>query len=343
VRFNYGPSSTVVECFSINSSAPPNDAKYLYYKFSVLSRVDGQADNCGNPPPVVLPPVEPPPGIDPYPAPPNLPPGGGDQPVKPDTDSPDAPPYYIPWTVPPIIIPIAPIIAPQFKPNLSVPITIPVNIPIQFSPNITGTINVQIGPDGNIRTPPDLLCECEYQPEPPDGPVTCPDTTLFNIPFYSCTSGGSFEEEVITVVSDSLPSGLFEKLLSSANLAEVGCESLTPDQEPESLIDSGRSGDVIVEPQYSAILPEEVVSVEIRLSNYSQEEYRELTTFPGGGQRKFGAVSYCLADSEGGACQVYLWDEKTYYRLPRRLKSARMKIMLRPGISWQLWDTGERG
>lgn len=295
---------------------------------------------CGPAPPVQTPyppsfPA-PPPG---YPDKPQLPGGGGTVPYKNPRSPADRPPDRIPWTIPPI--PLPPVIVPVIKPTINAPITIPVSFPISISPNINVTIPVQLGPSGEIRTPPDLICPCEYGEG--DGPaVDCPETVLLDLPYYECGEDGGFKTATIAAVSNSVPPLLIDKLLSSSNLAEVGCESLAPEQAEPSLISSGRSGSVIVEPQYSDLLSDQVVSVELRLSGYSLGEYRELTTFPGAGQRKFGSISYCLADSEGGSDQVYLWDDRTYYRLPDRLKAARIKVLLRPGISWELWDTGER-
>jgi hypothetical protein len=308
------------------------------YVSITLTPLDGSQDSPDYPSPIPypLPPgVELPPG---WPDAPRIPGGGGNQPIY-DPDNPTQQPReWLPWKVLPIPLPI--FVQPTLSVPINAPISIPISIPVSISPQIDAPITIQLDPDGNIRTPPDLICECP-KGDDGEGPITLP-TSVLEIPYFACSPTPAFQTVDVTVVSSSVPADLLDKLLSSANLAELGCECTNPEQKPASRLSSGRSGALIVAPQYSEELPPEVVSVEIRLSDYSQDDYRELSTFPGAGQRKFGAIAYCLLGSDGGADQVYLWDENTYYRLPNRLKPARLKVILRPGISWEVWDTGER-
>lgn len=308
------------------------------YVSVTLTPIDGSQDSPNYPAPVPypLPPgVELPPG---WPDAPQLPGGEGNEPIYDPENPTQQPREWLPWKVLPVPLPI--VVQPTLSVPINAPINIPISIPISISPQIDAPITIQIDPDGNIRTPPDLICPC---PDDTGGdPIVCPPTTVLDLPFYSCSPTPSFRTISVTALSETVDPDLVDVLLSSANLAELGCAAINPEQQPESLLFQGRSGDILVNPQYTGVVPEEVASVEIRLSNYSLEDYRELTTFPGGGQRKFGAVAYCLLESSGGSDQVYLWDESTYYRLPRRLKPLRLKIMLRPGVSWEVWDTGER-
>lgn len=295
---------------------------------------------CGPAPPVQTPyppgfPA-PPPG---YPDNPRLPGGGGTVPYKNPRSPADRPPDRIPWTIP--SIPLPPVIVPVIRPTINAPITIPVSFPISISPTINVSIPVQIGPSGEIRTPPDLICPCEYGDEP--GPVVdCPETVTLDIPYFECGENGGFKTLALDAIASSVPEGLVDKLLSSSNLAEIGCESTAPTQLPPVRLESSRTPDFGSPPYYSILLPEDVVSVELRITQFSTREYRELSTFPLGEQRKFGSMSYCIEGLDGGDNPTYIWDRSTYFRLPKRAKPGRLKILLRPSISFELWDTGER-
>jgi hypothetical protein len=303
-----------------------------------IVRLDGGLDDCGNPPlqnPVLPPGITLPPG---YPDNPVIPRVDVPVPYRPPGSPPGKPPVIIPIPVGPIILP--PIIAPSFNP--SIPINVPVSIPVSISPNVSITIPVQIGPSGEIRTPPDLICPCEYGEEEPSGAPNCPELIDIEVPYYSCDSGGEFLSSTLSVVRSTLPSDLLSDLLSSSNLAQIGCESIAPDQLPAVRLESSRTPDFGSPPYYSVLLPEDVVSVELRITEFSPREYRELSTFPLGEQRKFGSMSYCIDGVDGGDNPTYIWDTSTYFRLPKRAKPGRLKILLRPSISFELWDTGER-
>jgi hypothetical protein len=341
VRFRDG-AGNLWDALNVNGSSadPDNEVKWLFYEYVLLQRVDGLPDNCGNAPPVQspLPPgFELPPG---FPSAPRLPGGGGTVPYKDPRQDPVIPPRQIPFTIPPIALP--PVVVVPIKPTLNAPITIPVSIPVSISPNVNITIPVQIGPSGEIRTPPDLICPCEYGEEDPSGAPDCPELIDIEVPYYSCDSGGEFLTTTLSVVRSTLPSDLLSDLLSSSNLAQIGCESIAPDQLPPARLESSRTPDFGSPPYYSVLLPEDVVSVELRITEFSPLEYREISTFPLGEQRKFGSMSYCIDGLDGGDNPTYIWDTSTYFRLPKRAKPGRLKILLRPSISFELWDTGER-
>lgn len=307
-----------------------------------VSPRDGNLDNCGNTP-TSFPPLPPgvivPPG---YPDAPYIPGQRGTEPIYEPGAPDDKPPRYIPWGFPNIPLPIPIFVQPTLSVPINAPINIPVSIDVPVSLGFSPTVNVQLDQDGNIRTPPDLLCECNYLPPKPVG-STPPLTQVYSIPYYDCRPGsGRLRFANLEVLPESVPSGLLESLVSSADLAETACELFHPQQEPESLLYSGVFQGVLVQPWYSPPLPPEVVSVELRIVEFSEQDFREITTFPGAGQYKFGSFEFALAGSNASTTPNFVWDRKTYLRLPERLKPGRLRVLLRPGVSFEIWDTGER-
>lgn len=312
-----------------------------YYSMSA-TRADGQPDTGGNPPyqPAPLPPgYVVPPG---YPDAPQLPGATVYVPVYKDKNGDSPPDRWIPFKIPPIPLPVIVPLSPTLNGTANVPINIPVKVDAQGTANFEPNFNFQIDQDGNIRTPPDLLCPCEVQPETP-GSITPVVTVPYEVSYFECSSsGGSFKVATLSVVEDSIPSGLSEKLLSSANLAEVACEALNPTQEPSSLLYSGVFGGVLVQPWFSPELPDYLVSVELRIVEFREDDFREITAFPGAKQFKFGSFEYTLLQSNASVTPNFVWDRKTYYRLPERIKPGRLRVLLRAGVSFEIWDTGER-
>lgn len=312
------------------------------YATFVATPLDG-ADNCGNPPPPEGQPWQAyplPPG---YPENPELPGDSGDVIVYTDPYDPNKPSGRLPWTIPsiplPVVIPIAPVIAP----NISVPISIPVSFPITGNFDIQPTVNVQIGSSGEIRTPPDLLCPCDYEPEnPAGGGGGSPLTMMVDIPFYACGENPGFDSRLVQAIASSVPSDLSDKLLSSANLAEIGCESLYPPQVEPSSLSSGRVDGVTGTVVFVELPDEEISMVELRISPDRLEDFRQTKVFEGAGQRLFAVMSWTIADGEGGSEQVECWDSRTTMVIPKLPRVRVVKLLLKPGLQWSLWDTGLR-
>lgn len=285
----------------------------------VFRRSDNLPDTCGDSPPEVFPPQVPP---LPYPAPPN------------PTD-----PTVI-W--PPITVPI--IYAPF---SFSAPITINVNfggfrLEPQF--NIPITIPVDIGgiKIGDVILRPEA--EPEYRPNPaPTGdestePPECPETSTIVVPFAIRESCSQSSAE-LEVLSDSLPPALVGRLIDTVNLA-LECCGQEPEtvQEPETLLSSGTAPNPPGERFVN--LPDECVSVRLRITGAGSA--RQVTTFGSVGQRKYGSLGFALSNMAGGGDYVYVYDNETYYPLPPRAKPGRIRLLLAPGVQWELYDTGER-
>lgn len=307
------------EGISTVSQPPSNAIQWLWYRIIDLRREDGQPDNCGNPP------------LAPYPRTPSAP-----SPYPPAPPNPPNPP----GTFPPITINV--LYAPvslgfelnvpidfggvNFNGRVSFPITIPVSV---------GGIRI-----GDVRF--NFEDGVEYVPAEPtpvtEPPPECPDLTTIVVPFAireSC-SQSSAEIEVST---NSLPPALVGRLIDTVNLALESCgEESSPEQEPEVLLSSGTAPAPSAE-QFVSV-PDDCVSVRLRITGAGSA--RQVTTFGATGQRKYGSLGFALSNMAGGGDYVYIYDNETYYPLPPRAKPGRIRLLLSPGVQWQLYDTGER-
>lgn len=87
-----------------------------------------------------------------------------------------------------------------------------------------------------------------------------------------------------------------------------------------------------------------VVSVQLRITEYDRKlvPVFSVDDFQGA-EGKFGSLSIGLADDVvGGGVFQAVYTTSTIVRLPGHLKNRGVRIGLKPGISWQLYDTGER-
>lgn len=338
-----GPLNTETQFMRAGFGPPPNDIKWIWFQYTSIFSRDGLPDNCGDGPPSF-------PGQDPLPPPYQLPPGWPDAPrlpggpdtvpYKPPGSRPDQPPYRIPIRIPDIPLPVIIPIAPSIPVNISAPITIPVSIPVSISGTANVTIPVQIGPSGEIRTPPDLLCECEYEPNPVGAPAT--ETTEFVVPYYECGDNPGSRVATLEVVRDRLPAGLSEKLLSSVALARVGCEQKEPTQVDAIRLSSGEVDGVVGRVILVPSIPKEVACVRVLIFPTRPQDFRQTKLFEGTGQRLFGILSWCLDGAAGGHDQVELWDMRTDALIPLLPQKRTIKLLLKPGLRWELWDTGLR-
>jgi hypothetical protein len=305
----------------------------------VCTPVDGSSDSPSYPPipfPTLPPGTQLPPG---YPDNPQLPGWETDRPIYRDPSNPDQPTDWLPIKIPPIPLPVIIPIRPTVNVPINAPISIPVTFPLTFSPSISGQVTFQLDKDGNLRDEEDHICEC---PEKLPPGANCPDTSVVELPYYECGNDAGFKVATLEAVSSSIPSGLFEKLLSSSNLAEVGCEVTGGGDVVPSMIANGVFSQNLVEPWYSGELPDGVVSVELRIISFPEKDLNELSVFPGASQYKFGSICFCRVSSEAASQPVWVWDKKTYAVIPREGGKYRVRLLLKPGVQWQLWDTGER-
>lgn len=290
--------------------------------FTIVPRNAGQLDNCGSEPPTYVPPL-PPPVYPPRP--------------------PGEPPRVRPITIP--VVFFWGTFAPQVTLNLNIgeinlsgEIKLPIYAPVTLEGIRIG--DVKIGIDGNIT-----FRERDYADPttdaPPGGgepPPECPDTTTIVVPF-AVREECEISEAEIEVVTESLPPALVGRLIDSANLAVEGCSGGgKPPQLPQVLLQSGTAPNPVGERFVD--VPLACVSVRLRIT--SAGSARGITTYGTAGQRKFGSLGFALEGMNGGGDYVYVYDSETYYPLPPRGKPGRIRLLLAPGVGWELYDTGER-
>jgi hypothetical protein len=145
----------------------------------------------------------------------------------------------------------------------------------------------------------------------------------------------------LLVPKGSVSNSLYEKFLSSALLASVACKSTSPTQLGETLIyaattlEDGRE-------LFTGEIAEEVISLRLKITDVQSNGPDRLSIYPAANQRKFGSVSYTLKDYAGGGDYIYIFDSDTYLPLPHRAKKGRLRILMKAGVSFEVYDTGER-
>lgn len=295
-------------------------------------RLDGLADNCGDEfPPPVLPPGPP------YPVPPETPDGDPfipewrrDDPYDPGGGR---PPLIIPIIVPPIIL----------KPDISFPITVPITVNGMIVGSITiqfnGEFNVTFGPpavpydDSEIKALLKEIRDCACA----GGGGTVIET--IQLPVLQ-PEGCSTESVQLSVAAGAYTTAISNRVQATVAAAIVGCEAVEVAQEPETLLSSGTAPNPPVEQFVTGITPE-IVSVRLQITAFNSEA-EPVTTFPAAGQRKFGSIAFSLPPARAGGDYVYVYDLDTYLRLPVHNKEGVIRLLLKAGTGWQLYDTGER-
>lgn len=296
-------------------------------------------DNCGSQPPIYIPdpPGNPLPPIvrDPD-GNPILPPYNTPTPYQPD---PNKPPVYLPIIIPQLIL----------KPTLSFPLSFPINIgTLQVGTvnlSIDGTFTIETSKPSTSAEQKDyskILEEIKACACPRPMPPVC-SYDLVDIPFLDTTDSASPCKPAtfkLSIEPGGLSSRNSERLQSTVAAAIVGCASVKPEQKQEVLIATGTVPDNPVEAFTPPIGPE-IVSVRIRILNIPLTAPR-VSSFPAANQYKFGSAAFSLLPARAGGDYVYLFDQDTYLPLPRRGKDGTIRLLLRGGTSWEVYDTGER-
>jgi hypothetical protein len=134
---------------------------------------------------------------------------------------------------------------------------------------------------------------------------------------------------------------IINRFIRSALLAEKTCSDGLPPQKDEELIfaattlQDGRE-------LFSGDIGPEVVSLRLKITAYSSGLCVPITTYPAAKQHKFGSVNFTIKNSDGGGDYLYVFDTDTYIPLPRRGKKGKLRILFKEGISFEVYDTGER-
>jgi hypothetical protein len=167
------------------------------------------------------------------------------------------------------------------------------------------------------------------------------DLDLLYLPLVDNSVSCDIRSASFLVPRGSVSDSLVDAFVSSAVLANRKCEEVTPEQLPEKLLFSATTssggGEVFTEE-----IGNEVISLRVKITEYNENLLPQITSYPDSNQRKFGSVSYVGPGVEGGGDYLYVFDTDTYIPLPRRGKKGRLRILFKPGTSFQVFDTGER-
>ncbi|AXH78948.1 MAG: hypothetical protein [Circular genetic element sp.] len=135
--------------------------------------------------------------------------------------------------------------------------------------------------------------------------------------------------------------GILQKFTDTAASAVRKCEEDNVEQQGRTLLYSAsvtaESGELFTPP----ITPE-VVSLVLVVTEIRENGPDLITIYPAANQRKFGSVAFVLPDVNGGGNYIYIYDTETYIRLPRRAVNGRLRLLMRRGISFNVYDSGER-
>jgi hypothetical protein len=167
------------------------------------------------------------------------------------------------------------------------------------------------------------------------------DLDLLFVPFVDSSVDCQIETASLLVPKGSVSGSLVTKLNASAELAAQKCSEEAPVQLPESLIYSASTtadGRELFSPEIET----QVVSLRLSITDVREDGPPKITLYPDANQRKFGSVSFVLSDIKGGGDYIYVFDQETYIPLPTRAKKGKLRLLLKGGLSFNLYDTGER-
>lgn len=230
------------------------------------------------------------------------------------------------------------------------PIMIGSLLPLTFNINIGGTnFKFKEKPDGTlepVETNPDdelpaskveellrNIRECVCKPEV--------DMDLLYLPVVDSASSCDIQSASFLVPKGSVGDSLVDMFVSSAVLASEKCSEVVPEQLPEVQIFSATTSSGGAE-IFTDEIDNEVISLRVKITAYDENILPQISTYPDSNQRKFGSVSYVGPGVKGGGDYIYVFDTDTYIPLPRRGKKGRLRILFKPGTSFQVFDTGER-
>lgn len=153
-----------------------------------------------------------------------------------------------------------------------------------------------------------------------------------------------FRDVIVPVLEGTGPQvqRMFDEL---AELRARECFSAPQNVSP-SVIDSGQSTHetrVFYTP-----IPSEIRSVVVIITGSLPASLNLYSTSASGeAQAKFGNIAQCVLSPGGGYAQDsdpgWLWTRRTFYSVPViGLESRVVRLSLQPGLSWVLYDSGER-
>lgn len=147
----------------------------------------------------------------------------------------------------------------------------------------------------------------------------------------------------LQVLKDSVSTELVSEFDASAELGLVGCEcDNSVEQENAMEIFSGNitdSNSVV----YSPVLDMTIRAVVLTINDYERLHTRIYRMAGQEAEGDYGWMAVSADQFSSGGHVTRLISKETYLRLPESTKPARIRLSLRKGTSFTLWDTGERG
>lgn len=147
----------------------------------------------------------------------------------------------------------------------------------------------------------------------------------------------------LQVLKDSVTPELVEEFDQSAELAIVGCEcNNTVPQINAMEIFSGTITDrnSVV---FSPVLDMTIRAVVLTINDYDRLHTRIYRMAGTEAEGDYGWMAVSADQFSSGGHVTRLVSRETYLRLPNATKPLRVRLSLRKGTSFTLWDTGERG
>jgi len=223
-------------------------------------------------------------------------------------------------------------------------------LPFQFVINIGGSdFGFEKGTDGVTKpmpTSPDSsvtkdglrellekIKDCVCKPEV--------DLDMLFLPYVKADESCDLQTETFLVPKGSVSQDIVNKFIDSASAASDFCSNSAIEQKPEVLIFAASTTEDGRE-IFSGDIGTEVKSLRFRITANRNKNLRPITTYPSANQFKFGSISFVTKTVSGGGDYLYIFDTDTYYPLPKRGKEGRLRVLLKAGLSFEVYDTGER-
>jgi hypothetical protein len=167
------------------------------------------------------------------------------------------------------------------------------------------------------------------------------DLDMLFLPYVDAASSCDVETATLLVPKGSVSENLVQAFNNSAVLASTKCEENAIVQKPRTLIYAATTlpggGEL-----FTGDIASEVRSLVIVITAIDNPSLRIIDLYPDAKQRKFGSVSFVLSDVNGGGDYIYIFDTESFVPLPKRGKPGRLRILMKPGISFSVYDSGER-
>jgi len=168
-----------------------------------------------------------------------------------------------------------------------------------------------------------------------------PQLDMLMLPTVSMEAPCQFRTEELLVPRGSVSSEEYGRFLDTAALALGECERINVVQLEESAIYSATTTQDGRE-LFTGLINPEVVSLILRITAITESGPDLISLYPAANQRKFGSVSFVTDGVEGGGDYIYVFDVETYIPLPLRGKQGRLRLLLKRGLSFSVYDSGER-